>query len=547
MTENFTDVRLNFTDDIPPSLNVDYLAHMSNHVHYEEDDPAGYASRLVNTASRHIFLTGNAGTGKTTFLRHITSNTYKQHVVVAPTGIAALNAGGVTIHSMFQLPFGGFLPERRVVLPSHLMGKLHDVDHLLRHMRIGGQKRKIILSLELLIIDEVSMLRADILDAIDTILRTIRRSNAPFGGVQLLLIGDMLQLPPVVKEDEWSMLSKYYPSMFFFHARALQGYQPVYVELEKIYRQKDDRFIGLLNNLRANTIAPEDAAILNGYYQPGYKPAPDEGVITLTTHNYKADQLNRTALAALPGKEFTYHAEIQGDFPESMYPIEPKMTLKVGAQVMFIKNDPGGGGKFFNGKIGTIAHLDSEDVYVSFPGGGTPMKVTPYTWENNTYILSEITNEIEEKAVGAFIHYPLKLAWAITVHKSQGLTFDKAIIDVEDAFSAGQVYVALSRLRSLDGLVLTSNIRRDSLFTDAKVIAHSATKPSSDKVKEIIAEESKHFFYATLMNAFDFSPVVNVFKNVHSGLHKDEQRSMKSHYEGVVSSWISELEALRAI
>ncbi len=289
---------------------------------YQKNDPATRASRLINNSSRHIFLTGNAGTGKTTFLRHIVEHTYKQTAIVAPTGIAALNAGGVTLHSMFHLPFGGFLPVRNANLPPFLMGKLHDNDSIVKNMRMNKTKRKVLQNLELLIIDEVSMLRADLLDAVDFILRMVRkRMQEPFGGVQILFIGDMLQLPPVVKEDEWTELRNYYNSMFFFDARALHYDTPVYIELEKIYRQSDDRFIGLLNNLRKNTITSEDALLLNQHYKPNYKARPDEGIITLTTHNYKADKLNATALASLTQREFIYDAEIVGDFPEHQYPL----------------------------------------------------------------------------------------------------------------------------------------------------------------------------------------------------------------------------------
>ncbi len=515
---------------------------------YQENDPATRASRLINNSSRHIFLTGNAGTGKTTFLRHIVEHTYKQTAIVAPTGIAALNAGGVTLHSMFHLPFGGFLPVRNANLPPFLMGKLHDNDSIVKNMRMNKTKRKVLQSLELLIIDEVSMLRADLLDAVDFILRMVRkRMQEPFGGVQILFIGDMLQLPPVVKEDEWTELRNYYNSMFFFDARALHYDTPVYIELEKIYRQSDDRFIGLLNNLRKNTITSEDALLLNQHYKPNYKARPDEGIITLTTHNYKADQLNSTALASLKEREFTYDAEIVGDFPEHQYPLERKLKLKVGAQVMYIKNDPTGSGRFYNGKIGTVTHLSSDEIFVKCTDDNNSIRVDRYEWENNHFSFSEITNEIESVIAGSYSHFPLKLAWAITVHKSQGLTFEKAIVDVEGAFSAGQVYVALSRLRSLDGLILTSNIKRDSLFTDAHVLAYSDKKPETKQLLEIIDDESYKYFVNNILHAYSFSPLLREFRLHVETYDKEESRSQKQHSKEWAVRTTAEVEELKLV
>ncbi|MBI1268741.1 MAG: AAA family ATPase [Cryomorphaceae bacterium] len=515
---------------------------------YQKNDPATRASRLINNSSRHIFLTGNAGTGKTTFLRHIVEHTYKQTAIVAPTGIAALNAGGVTLHSMFHLPFGGFLPVRNASLPPFLMGKLHDNDSLVKNMRMNKTKRKVLQNLELLIIDEVSMLRADLLDAVDFILRMVRRRmQESFGGVQILFIGDMLQLPPVVKDDEWAELRSYYNSMFFFDARALHYDTPVYVELEKIYRQSDDRFIGLLNNLRKNTITSEDALLLNQHYKPSYQARPDEGIITLTTHNYKADQLNSSALASLKEREFTYDAEIVGDFPEHQYPLDRKLKLKVGAQVMYIKNDPSGSGRFYNGKIGTVTHLSSDEVFVKCTDDSNSIRVDRYEWENNHFSFSEITNEIESVVAGSFSHFPLKLAWAITVHKSQGLTFEKAIVDVEGAFSAGQVYVALSRLRSLDGLILTSNIKHDSLFTDAHVLAYAQKKPEPQQLLDLIDDESYKYFVNNILHAYSFSSLLREFKLHVETYDKEETRSQKQHSKAWAIETTGEIEELKLI
>ncbi|HYG51954.1 MAG TPA: helix-turn-helix domain-containing protein [Flavobacteriales bacterium] len=504
----------------------------------QETNTAAIASKFINHTSKNIFLTGKAGTGKTTFLRHIVAHSHKKSVIVAPTGIAAINAGGVTIHSLFQLPFGSFVPVNQGDHGALQQFKLNDPASLMRGLHMHGNKRKLLIELELLIIDEVSMLRADLLDAIDTVLRSIRRNTKPFGGVQVLFIGDLLQLPPVVKDGEWEILKKYYNSIFFFDARVLQHEKPLYIELDKIYRQDDEVFIGLLNNLRNNTVGPDDVALLNTHYKPGFKPQPGDNCITLTTHNYKADRLNAGYLLKIKEKSFYYTAVIEGDFNEFAYPVEMRLELKTGAQVMFVKNDPTGAQRFFNGKIGTVTRLDEKTIEVSFNDGTKPVSVETYTWENLKYEINPQTNEIEEKVSGTFSQFPLKLAWAITVHKSQGLTFDKAIVDIGDAFAPGQVYVALSRLRSLNGLIMTSRINNGSLFQDPNVGAFSKTKPTHENLATMVDHESGGYLYEYLQTSFDFTHLNYVIKAHAESYMMDEKRSVKQKH----ATWARELK-----
>ena len=493
----------------------------------EEIQPAQLAAKFVNLTSRHIFLTGKAGTGKTTFLRSLISLTHKKGVIVAPTGIAAINAAGVTIHSLFQLPFGTFLPKVLPTLNVKDYQHYHTPKSIIKHLSMNATKRRILLDLELLIIDEVSMLRADLLDAIDTVLRYIRKNNANFGGVQLLFIGDLHQLPPVVKNDEWNLLSQVYKSAYFFDALALEKNPPVYIELEKIYRQADETFIHLLNNLRNNQTTDQDIALLKTYYKENYKPVLTDNYITLTTHNNKADTLNRNSLKELAGKSHFYNASIDKEFAESAFPAEKSLELKVGAQVMFIKNDPTGDQRFFNGKIAVVKKLGDDFIEVLPDGATYNLTLEKYTWKNIKYNTNKITNEIEEEIAGTFTQYPLKLAWAITVHKSQGLTFDKAIIDIGDAFAPGQIYVALSRLRSLEGLVLTSLIANRGIRQDQNVTFFARTKELQEDLSVQIRKESDAFLKHSLLQSFNFSILDNyVFEHVFS-YTKDEKRSTK--------------------
>jgi hypothetical protein len=463
-----------------------------------------FAEKFINQTNYPIFLTGKAGTGKTTFLRHVVESTYKQTVIVAPTGIAALNAGGVTIHSFFQLPFAGFLPDFEEEF--HISGsiKMESKKSLMRHFTMNKQRKQIIQNMELLIIDEVSMLRADLLDAIDWSLRNVRGNNEPYGGAQVLFIGDLFQLPPVVKPQEWSILHKYYAGIHFFNALVVHEKPPMYIELSKIYRQQNEDFIRVLNNLRNNRLTDADVHLLNQHVQPDFDPTKHDGYITLTTHNAKADEMNAIALAALKSKSFEFKAEISDEFPPFQFPLDEKLELKIGAQVMFIKNDIALEKKFYNGKMGLVTKLDIDEIEVQCIEDKTIINVERYEWENIKYTTNPNTGEIEEDVVGTFVQFPLKLAWAITVHKSQGLTFDKAVLEVSKVFAPGQAYVALSRLRTLDGLVLLSPIRLNGLQNDEKIIQYSAQSEHMDQLPKYLDVAKNNFLYTKLNDTFDW-------------------------------------------
>ncbi len=480
---------------------------------FELSEAARYVLEFINRTASPVFLTGKAGTGKTTLLREIIRTTYKNAVVVAPTGIAALNAGGVTIHSMFGLPLAGFIPDS-YDLPTSQSCRFENSETLRRHFRLSIQKRAVVRAMELLIIDEVSMLRPDLLDAIDLMLRHVRRVRQPFGGVQVLFIGDLLQLPPVIKNEEWQHLSRYYGGKYFFNSHVLTHTPPVYIELSKIYRQDDQRFIDILNELRHNTLSRASVDILNSFVKIGYDPSKDDGRIILTTHNFKADSINERSLNALPGPSFRFKAEIFGDFPERMYPIEPVLSLKEGTRVMFIKNDLAPEKRFFNGKTGVVASVDADDIIVRFEDGET-IEVPRYEWQNIQYTLDPETREVTEEILGTFVHYPLRLAWAITVHKSQGLTFDKAALDVSQVFMPGQAYVALSRLRSLDGLVLLSPMRLEGIGSDQSV-TEFATRAGDEKLPERLQSEMSKFLLSRLSSGFDLGEIVEIWEHVFS-------------------------------
>lgn len=495
------------------------------------------ASKFINQTNRHVFLTGKAGTGKTTFLKYIIQHTHKKAAIVAPTGIAAINAGGTTIHSMFQLPFGSFVPVQSYQQSNGNLIQLNDRQSLFKNHQMNRSKRAIIRELELLIIDEVSMLRADLLDAIDAMMRSVRgRNYLPFGGVQVLFIGDMYQLPPVVKDEEWQVLREFYNSIYFFDAQVLVNDPPIYIELDKIYRQNDQEFISVLNNLRDNKVTKHDVDLLNRYYQPQFKQQVNDNYITLTTHNHKANKINKDFLGELNSKSFYYQAEINDDYPENLFPLEQTLELKLGSQVMFIKNDISGNQNFFNGKLAQVVSLTDKEIQVQFEDK-QKIKLEKNKWENKRYIVNALTNEIEEEVIGEFIHYPIKLAWAITVHKSQGLTFEKAIIDVADAFAPGQVYVALSRLKDLRGLVLTSTINFNSISSDQHVADFSNTKSERSEIEVQLNTETIKFLRQYLNFCYDFTWLNNNM-NQHYKEHVEEHKSkLKIKFK----EWIQDL------
>jgi len=499
---------------------------------------AEIAAKFVNYTSKHVFLTGKAGTGKTTFLRKLIQLTHKKAMICAPTGIAAINASGVTIHSLFQLPFGAFFPDAAAnIINQNITFNFNTPRTIVKHLNMQGNKRRMIQELELLVIDEVSMLRADMLDAIDFSLRYIRRNrNVPFGGVQMLFIGDLHQLPPVVKNDEWRVMAGFYKSIYFFDALALQNNPPIYIELDKIYRQDDSVFIDLLNNLRNNQITADDTTLLRQHFKQDFKPAADENYITLTTHNNKADTINRERLTQLKTKSYFFDAKVTGEFSEHSFPNDKSLELKVGAQIMFIKNDMTAEKRYYNGKIGVVHHIENDIVEIELPDDKVVIQISPYTWENVKYKLNEATNEISENVAGSFVQYPIKLAWAITVHKSQGLTFDKAIIDIGDAFAPGQAYVALSRLRSLKGLVLTSHLRETGLQQDPNIHYFSSTKQPSDVLNQQISAESYDFIRTYLLAAFDLN-LVRYYIKEHVQTFDKGEKSTKQHYD----DWTMEL------
>lgn len=463
---------------------------------------------LVNQSSRHIFLTGKAGTGKTTFLKYIKETCAKQLAVVAPTGVAAINAGGVTLHSFFQLPLSPFIPagEGWANPDDSTVNK----NSLLGSQRMTREKRKVLQELELLIIDEISMVRCDILDAVDTVLRHVRRRfSENFGGVQVLFIGDMYQLPPVIKDEEWELLRDYYSSPYFFDSRVIKEAPPVFIEFNKIYRQSEEKFIDVLNQVRNNCLGEEGRQLLESLYNPDFKPAPQEGYIILTTHNEKARIKNDNELKKLAGPLYRFEAEVTGDFPETVYPADATLQLKEGAQVMFIKNDTEKIRRYYNGKIGIVTEVEDDKIKVQCPADSEPIEVTRATWENIRYTVDKTSRQLNEEVLGTFTQYPLRLAWAITIHKSQGLTFDKAIIDADQSFAPGQVYVALSRCTALNGIVLQNRIRPSGLFTDERIVRFSQNRLSPDALLQEFRRARKNYQLKIFLSLFDYKSVLN--------------------------------------
>lgn len=475
------------------------------------------AARFVNHTAAPIFLTGKAGTGKTTFLRKLAEETYKDYVVLAPTGIAALHAKGVTIHSQFLFPFGTFLPVREPV------GNFTDqygfyTQHTLSGRHSLNQARKNVLrAVELIVIDEVSMLRADVLDAIDFRMKQVKGNyQEPFGGVQLLLIGDLYQLPPIVKDEEWRLLSRFYNSMHFFEAKALQQSGLVYLELDKIFRQQDETFIRVLNHLRDNQVSREDLQVLNDHFKPADAIKEISDCITITTHNYKADEINQRELKGLKSPAYFFDAEREGDFPDALCPLPDRLELKEGARVMFIKNDSSGTSQYFNGKLARVTSLDDSEIHVRMDGDTHDFSLRKEVWENKKYIVNPETKELDEEVIGTFSQFPVKLAWAVTVHKSQGLTFDKAIIDVGGAFAPGQVYVALSRLRSLDGLILRSRIGSDLIYSDQQVVSFSRASNKQEKLTQVLEAHQTRYLQKLLLDTFELESLVRELRYFQS-------------------------------
>lgn len=453
------------------------------------------AKQYIEETSTNIFLTGKAGTGKTTFLKNLRKTCFKRNVVVAPTGVAAINANGVTIHSFFQVSFGPFLPN------------LQSKDTSFK--KFSKEKIRIIRGLDLLIIDEISMVRADLLDAIDDVLRRYRPGarNIPFGGVQLLMIGDLQQLPPVCKDEEWELISQYYSTPYFFSSLALNKSQFLTINLKKVFRQRDESFIKILNNIRNNTIDTPTYQELNKRYIPNFNPKDDEGYITLCTHNFQARDINNLKLNSIKEESFFYQAKVNGDFPEGAYPNDEKLELKLGSQIMFVKNDYSSEfskRRYYNGKIGKIISLDDEKIIVRCIGEDNDIEVPRYEWHNYKYEINKETKEIEEKVIGTFEQYPIKLAWAITIHKSQGLTFDKVIINSNKAFASGQVYVAMSRCKTLEGIVITSEFNPNSVRLDNTLVGFDLQQENNAPTEDSLQRDRRKYLESSVLDLISF-------------------------------------------
>lgn len=484
------------------------------------------AFNFVQLTGQNIFLTGKAGTGKTTFLKSLKERSPKRLIVVAPTGVAAINAGGVTIHSFFQLSFAP-----QIGLENEQA----------RQMRFSKEKINIIRSLDLLVIDEISMVRADILDAIDKVMRRFKNGRKPFGGAQLLMIGDLQQLSPVVKRDEWDLLKTQYETAYFFSSKALKEIPYVSIELTHVFRQQDDTFISILNKVRDNILDKKAQGELNQRYDPGFVPADKDGYITLCTHNIQAHRMNETKLKEIPSAEKIFTARVEGNFPEYSFPTDYELRLKIGAQVMFVKNDPDPEKRFFNGKIGQVTSIEEKSVFVQCPGEEDEIEVTSLLWENVKYTIDKETSEIKEELEGSFSQVPLKLAWAITIHKSQGLTFERAIIDAEASFAHGQVYVALSRCKTLEGLVLKTPIREHSIISDETVGGFIQQVEKNQPGEKELNDAKLAFQRELLMEMFRFYRLIYLVNSISktisensgsfTGLLIDHFKKMRSDFQ----------------
>ena len=463
----------------------------------EQNSELALAWQFIENTGTHLFLTGKAGTGKTTFLRKLKRESPKRMVVIAPTGIAAINAGGVTIHSFFQIPFAPYVPESSFSTNGQATYRF----------RFGKEKINIIRSMDLLVIDEISMVRADLLDAVDEMLRRYRDRHKPFGGVQLLMIGDLQQLAPVVKDEEWQMLKKYYDTPYFFSSRALKQTEYCTIELKTVYRQSDGAFLDLLNRIRENHCDPQVLEALNRRYLPAFQPRKEEGYIRLVTHNYQAQRINNYELEQLPGRSYAFRATIDGKFPEYSYPTDELLELKKGAQVMFVKNDSSGEHRYYNGMIGEVTDLSADSIEVRAKDSTVAFLLQEEEWANAKYVLDEESKEIVEDIEGTFRQFPLKLAWAITIHKSQGLTFERAIIDASSSFAHGQTYVALSRCKTLEGLVLSAPLSAKAVISDRAVDRFTEEARRNEPDEDRFHSLQRTYFHELLSGLFDFRPL----------------------------------------
>lgn len=509
----------------------------------EQNKELATAWEFVEHTGISIFLTGKAGTGKTTFLKAVREHSAKRMIVVAPTGVAAINAGGMTIHSFFQLPLSPYVPGTSIE----------------DRYDFGKEKRRIIRTLDMVVIDEISMVRSDLLDAIDSVLRRYRDRSRPFGGVQLLMIGDLQQLTPVVTPQDEEILRGHYDTPYFFGSKALSQISYVTIQLTQVFRQRDKAFVDLLNHVRDGKLTAGDMETLASRYQPNFAPMAEDGYIRLTTHNRMADSYNESKLAKLKGESHVYTAKIEGNFPEYGYPADVRLELKPGAQVMFVKNDASGARRYYNGRVGHVVGMDGGKIVVRCADDPNPIEVEPQEWENVKYVINEKTKVIETQVQGVFRQYPLRLAWAITIHKSQGLTFERAIIDAGRSFAPGQVYVALSRCKSLEGLVLASPIHESCIINDHRVSDYIARqREAAERSVESLSDLKDEYFRFQLLDLFDFGELyqaeqlvyrtlLEYFKGCQSltTLHGDVARNIKTSVMDVAYKWQSKMRAMK--